>query len=179
MPMFSLTLEERATCPTSCDQWDVCYGNNMPFAHRFDHTDPNFQPMLTHQLSGLALKYPKGFVVRLHVLGDFYEEKYVTFWKKMLMQFPNLNAFGYTHHPVQSRVGKSVNKLNTSYKERWRIRFSDDTSGATNYIALVTDEHGARTSNHVTCPEQLGKTPSCADCGICWASEEPVIFIEH
>lgn len=42
MTMYSLTLEERATCPTDCEQWDNCYGDNMPFAHRFDHTDPDF-----------------------------------------------------------------------------------------------------------------------------------------
>ena len=35
--IFTLTLEERATCPKSCNQWDVCYGNNMPFAHRLEH----------------------------------------------------------------------------------------------------------------------------------------------
>ena len=34
--LFSLTLTERATCPTSCHHWEDCYGNNMPFAHRFD-----------------------------------------------------------------------------------------------------------------------------------------------
>src|SRR3990167_9551526 len=36
MPLYSLTLEERATCERSCNAWSVCYGNNMPFAHRFD-----------------------------------------------------------------------------------------------------------------------------------------------
>ena len=36
--VFSLTLEERATCPTSCERWGDCYGNNMPFAHRLQET---------------------------------------------------------------------------------------------------------------------------------------------
>ena len=33
--LYSLTLVERETCPTSCHHWNDCYGNNMPFAHRF------------------------------------------------------------------------------------------------------------------------------------------------
>ena len=33
--LYSLTLVERETCPTTCHHWDDCYGNNMPFAHRF------------------------------------------------------------------------------------------------------------------------------------------------
>ena len=33
--LYSLTLTERDTCPTSCHHWEDCYGNNMPFAHRF------------------------------------------------------------------------------------------------------------------------------------------------
>ena len=33
--LYSLSLEERKTCPTSCFHWKTCYGNNMPFAHRF------------------------------------------------------------------------------------------------------------------------------------------------
>ena len=38
-PVFTLTLEERATCPSYCEQWDECYGNNMPFGARLEpHT---------------------------------------------------------------------------------------------------------------------------------------------
>ena len=177
MTMYSLTLEERATCPTSCKQWDVCYGNNMPFAHRFDHTDPNFEPMLRAQLECLSLKHPEGFVVRLHVLGDFYDHKYVNFWKKMLMQFPNMNAFGYTHWPYKSKIGAAIGQLNNLYPDRWRIRYSDEDQDVTDFIALV--EHEPGTTNHVICPEQQGKTPSCADCGFCWSSEKPILFIEH
>ncbi len=35
MPLYSLTLEERATCPKDCKMYVPCYGNNMPFATRF------------------------------------------------------------------------------------------------------------------------------------------------
>ena len=35
-PIFTLTLEVRKTCPRSCKHWNNCYGNNMPFATRYD-----------------------------------------------------------------------------------------------------------------------------------------------
>ena len=34
-PIFTVTLQERATCPTDCIHWSNCYGNNMPFATRY------------------------------------------------------------------------------------------------------------------------------------------------
>ena len=99
MAMYSLTLEERKTCPSTCEQWNNCYGNNMPFAHRFDHTSPMFYSDLTDQLRKLSLKHKgEGFVVRLHVLGDFFDEQYVKYWELSLNQLPELHAFGYTHH---------------------------------------------------------------------------------
>jgi hypothetical protein len=33
-PIFTLTLEERATCPPTCAAWAFCYGNNMQAAER-------------------------------------------------------------------------------------------------------------------------------------------------
>jgi len=33
-PAYTLTLEERATCPTTCRHWRSCYGNKMQWAQR-------------------------------------------------------------------------------------------------------------------------------------------------
>ena len=35
LPIYSLTLEERKTCPETCRHWGDCFGNNMPFAVRY------------------------------------------------------------------------------------------------------------------------------------------------
>ncbi len=179
MTMYSLTLEERATCPSDCEQWDNCYGDNMPFAHRFDHTDPNFTSSLEQQLSSLNDKHPDGFVVRLHVLGDFYSGQYIVQWQLWLHQFENMNVFGYTHHEYTSQLGSMINNVNNIHKDRFRVRFSDDLDTAFN--ASVIDETDAPTWNGagIICPEQLGKTDSCASCGYCWTSDQPVVFIEH
>jgi len=176
MTIYSLTLEERATCPSDCEQWDNCYGDNMPFGHRFDHTDPFFTEYLEVQLRALNEKHKQGFVVRLHVLGDFYNEAYVTQWQRWLDQYENLHVFGYTHHRFSSDIGWMVSQINRIYPTRFRIRFSDDTT--TNFSAHVTDEP-VELAEGIMCPEQTGKTDSCATCGYCWSSNQPVVFIEH
>ena len=175
MPLFSLTLEERATCPATCEQWDNCYGNNMPFAHRYDHNHQDFLPNLENQIIQLNNKHAAGFVVRLHVLGDFYSKHYIKEWEKYLNKYSGLRAFGYTHHKLLSPLGQQIHQLNTKYPDRFRVRFSDDTTVDFTAVTEKTDT-GVK---GIYCPEQQGKTSSCATCGYCWASDKPVIFIEH
>ena len=175
MTIYSLTLEERATCPSDCEQWDNCYGNNMPFGHRFDHTDPKFIYFLSAQLEHLNRKHTEGFVIRLHVLGDFYDTHYVDQWRTWLDQFENLHVFGYTHHNLRSDIGWWINQTNRIYPSRFRVRFSDDSD--TEFSAHVGTDTAL--SGGIMCPEQTGKTDSCASCGYCWSSNQPVVFIEH
>ena len=53
--LYSLTLVERETCPTSCHHWDDCYGNNMPFAHRFKNA--NIDLLLEREIESLMQKH--------------------------------------------------------------------------------------------------------------------------
>ena len=92
--LYSLTLTERDTCPTSCHHWEDCYGDNMPFAHRFRAV--GLEQKLETELAALIESNPSGIVVRLHVLGDFYSIDYVKFWEEMLFKHPSLCLFGYT-----------------------------------------------------------------------------------
>lgn len=167
MPLYQLTLEERKTCPRSCAQWANCYGNNMYLAHRADVTDPAFYDTLAQELSDLDAKYPDGFVVRLHVLGDFPNKKYVTFWKRALTLWPSLRIFGYTHRwPGQDGIGEAIEALNS---DRCWIRFSDRGGKMS---ANVSGEG-------IPCPEQTGKTQSCLTCGLCWSTDRAIKFEPH
>jgi hypothetical protein len=180
MAMYSLTLQERATCPTSCEQWNNCYGNNMPFAHRFDHTAPDFYTLLEEQLAKLNKKRAgEGFVIRLHVLGDFFSDDYVDFWGEMVLKYPELNAFGYTHHDPQYAVGYMVDRLNILHPDRWQIRFSDDKNVLMS-AHVVNKNYLPVKGQEVICPEQQGKTKSCATCGLCWSAPNlKIMFVEH
>lgn len=177
--MYSLSLEERATCPSDCEQWDNCYGDNMPFAHRFDHTDPNFISYLEVQLRALNEKHPEGFVVRLHVLGDFYDGLYIVQWQLWLNQYENLRVFGYTHHTADSQLGNMINNINRIYPDRFRIRYSDDWDQEFSAHVSKTENTVRLLGNGIVCPEQTGQTSSCTTCGYCWTSDHPVVFIEH
>lgn len=183
--IYSLTLEERATCPRTCEQWDNCYGNNMPFAHRFDHTDKDFLKLLEENVDDVCLKHPEGVLLRLHVLGDFFSVEYVKFWARMLGKHDNLHIFGYTHHdPEDSIIGFLIDAMNVLYEEQFAVRFSD--SGKTIFSAhVIKPDQRARTMTErpqsaLICPEQDGKTSSCATCGLCWsAGNRSIFFLEH
>lgn len=179
--MYSLSLEERKTCPSTCQQWDNCYGNNMPFAHRFDSNDPAFLSKLEQQLDKLAKKHiakGQGIVVRLHVLGDFFSVDYVKWWESMLKVYgPKLCVFGYTHCQWTSDIGQEIAANNYAYPDYWQIRFSDDPMLDMSAHVVPPGYHPI-TGKEVVCPEQLGKTASCADCGLCWSAPNRRIMFE-
>ena len=173
--LYSLTLTERDTCPESCHHWEDCYGNNMPFAHRF--TTLGLVQVVEEQIETLIKKHPEGIVIRLHVLGDFYSLDYVRFWERMLKQFPTLCVFGYTAREDDSNIGAAIQFLNIQYQDRWVVRFS--RSNETKRIGLWYAAEESFEGKAFTCPEQTGKLNSCADCGLCWTAPKTVRFLSH
>lgn len=171
--IYSLTLTERATCPTSCHHWNDCYGNNMPFAHRFEH-GPLLQDKLTEEVRALCSKHDK-VAIRLHVLGDFYSMEYVRFWDALMCVHPNLHVWGYTART--DNIGREVMALNLRYPTRWAVRISSSQE-STDPMNIFAAEEGF-TGDHFVCPEQTGKVKSCGDCGLCWQSTKTVKFLSH
>ena len=169
MPMYQLSLEERKTCPQTCQQWATCFANNMAFAHRIDHTHPEFLPMLALEIKALALKYKHGFVIRPHVIGDYFSPEYTAFWVEQTALYDNLHIFGFTHHLRDGEIGRMITEWNKN--PRVWVRFSDQ--GGKMSANVGTDHDG------FTCPEQTGGTESCLTCGACWSTERAVNFILH
>lgn len=168
MPIFSLTLEERKTCPP-CENAHNCYGNKMQWSERYEH-GPAFEAMLERELAEKQAKHPKGFVVRLHVLGDFYSEEYVIRWGEWLNRFPALQVFGYTaHNPFESDIGLALLCLRRVHPTRWWVRWSN-RGGQT---WLSTGPGG------IVCPAQTGQTACCGTCALCWTAEKVITFLEH
>lgn len=175
MPIFSLTLEERATCPRSCLQWRGCFGNHMQAATRYRH-GPALEATLGDELAAMQRRHPRGFVLRLHVLGDFYSVDYVARWAAWLRAFPALHVFGYTAWQRGTPIGDAVARLRDRRWDRFAIR----TSGAaTGPRTSVIDGAGA---DGVVCPAQTGRTASCGSCALCWspaARTLPIAFERH
>lgn len=95
---LTLTLTERETCPASCIHWNDCYGNGMRFAHRMSII--GLMTAIEKQLTNLPAD--KEYIIRLHILGDFFSVAYVAFWDRMMDKFPNIKIFGYTAHPIDN-----------------------------------------------------------------------------
>lgn len=114
-PIFTLTLEERRTCPRSCVMWAGCYGNRMHWALRWP-AGKEMEGRIQKELAELQDRYPEGFVVRLHVLGDFYSTEYVTKWRKWLYLYPALRVYGYTARRRSDPIGRAVERL---ARRRW------------------------------------------------------------
>lgn len=177
MPIFYLTLEERATCPRACANWTTCYGNNMPFAKRI-RPGLDLLVSLNRELGRLQKVYPSGFVVRLHMLGDFYSVDYVNQWGGWMRDFPALHVFGYTAHDQASPIGSIVAAFNWRWNTRWAVRFSGGHGPMT---AQTLDRLPAKVDQPegLVCPHQLGHVPTCGACGLCWTSDRPILFVEH
>jgi hypothetical protein len=171
MPLRVLTLEERATCPATCKAWEFCYGDNMFLAKRNDAFADGFEDYLRDDLRELARKYPKGYVIRLHELGDFYSVAYVQLWRDMMAELPALHVYGYTHRGDE--IADAIDDWQAEFPERCAIMNSDNASPRTTRPAATIDGAG------VPCPQQTGKTASCATCGLCMNGTTKVSFSSH
>lgn len=188
-PIFTLSLEERATCPRSCAVFDACYGNGMPAAVRF-HYNPQLLIAIYRDLTVLSrLRASRnGFVVRLHVLGDFPDARYARQWARWSTEFPALHVEGYTAHPRHGEIGSIIATMNARHPERWQIRnsVSPDTPYAPMQVTTLWEKPASNAFDPETktmvCPQELGKTQTCGTCGICWKPElnhVRVAFLGH
>lgn len=178
--VFTLTLEERATCPRSCDLWSSCYGNSMPHSRRWRH-GPAFEAKLAEEVAALCAQH-ETVLIRLHVLGDFYSEDYVRLWGEMLFQHPNLHVFGFTAWGPFTAIGARI--VGLRHSGRFSIRNSGHC-GEWGSFTIDFPTEKPRLGDAVVCPEQraamngTGKADHCGACGLCWAGNAAIVFIMH
>jgi len=184
LPVVTLTLEERATCPASCGLWAECYDNAMPLARRHRH-GPGLIAALDRELRALAAAHPGGFAVRLHVLGDFWSMDYLAAWVRWMAALPGLHVWGYTAHGRQTPIGGIVAEANEFWPGRWAVRFSVPPGGPAGPMQATTIWRRPATAvvpEGIVCPAQTGATDACATCGLCWApaaAGRRIVFIGH
>lgn len=181
MPIFTLTLEERATCPRSCAVYRQCYGNAMQLARRHV-VDQDFFDKMGVELFNLQQAHPDGFVVRLHILGDFPSPDYVAAWSIWLEDYPALHVFGYTAWQVDSEIGALIVKLRDAQWNRFAVRTSGAAAQPCGAVTIFRMPEGPRVAEGIVCPAMTGKTDCCGTCGLCWAEAaagETIVFIAH
>jgi len=156
-----------------------CYGNNMHHAKRVRH-GPAFEERLALELALLQSRYPRGFAIRLHVLGDFYSVEYVRLWESFLARFPAMFVFGFSARwrrddPIAVALVDLV--LREWDEGRFRVRFSD---APVDECSTVSIEHPRQApADAIICPAQTGRTESCGTCGLCWHTKRRIAFLQH
>lgn len=179
--IVTLTLEERATCPRSCEMWRRCYGNSSPFTHRYRH-GPELEAALEREVAALCEKHDQ-VLVRLHLLGDFYSGEYIALWQRLLGRHEGLHVFGFTAWPEKTVNGSRIAWMRDVFGMRWSVRHSG-RGGEWGSFTIDWPTERKVLGDAVVCPEQLSANagPSdkhCGNCGICWSTAAPIVFIEH
>ncbi|HZT90332.1 MAG TPA: hypothetical protein VFA12_20495 [Stellaceae bacterium] len=178
-PIFALTLEERATCPSSCHHWRSCFGNAMHWSRRLRHGQ-ELVDGLSREMAMLQRQHPQGFAVRLHILGDFYAVEYVKAWRRWLDLYPALHVFGFTAWRPGTEIGDAVHDLVAAQPSRFAIRQSHTEPGVFRAVTIASTDD--RSGEGFVCPAQTGETAYCGTCGACWAEgarDKTVFFLTH
>jgi hypothetical protein len=178
LPAYTLTLEERATCPQACRHWRSCYGNKMHRPQRMQ-AGPDLEWRLVREVALLDIEYPNGFAVRLHNLGDFYSVEYVELWGSLLERHPGLRIWGYSAR-LDGPIAAALAKLIARHSERFAMRFSNAPSPfAAGPTTITIESIRQKPADAILCPEQVGKTESCSTCALCWQTKRRIAFVQH
>jgi hypothetical protein len=154
-------------------------GNSMQAAERIVAGEQLLEA-LTLELEALQRQHPGGFMVRLHVLGDFYSADYVRFWTSALETFPALHVFGFTARLPGTEIGDALWALTGSDWDRFAIRFSGLDSHEK--ASILQGDSGSNTPDStkaIPCPAQTEATECCASCMLCIHSKRSIMFARH
>ena len=171
--VFTLTLEERATCPKTCVNFRDCYGNNMNWSSRIQ-VDGDLMILLSAEVRKLVAVHGR-ILVRLHVLGDFFSTAYVAFWHALLHALPGLHLYGYTARNGCA-IGREIERIN-EHPRCW-IRFSGGRPGQFRALTVESVDQAAE-AGAIVCPVQTNRTDCCGTCGLCWSTPKPIAFLRH
>jgi hypothetical protein len=180
--IFTLTLEERATCPQSCDLWDGCYGNSMQHSRRWRH-GPALEARIRAEVKDLCNRNDR-VLIRLHILGDFYSLAYVRLWADLIDKHLGLFVFGFTAWRANTLIGAEIVALRRLRPDRFFMRHSG-WSGPWGSFTLDFPTEKARIGSAIVCPEQRdamdggARGMHCGACGLCWKGDTAIAFVEH
>jgi hypothetical protein len=177
-PLFSLKLEERKTCPATCQQLAHCYGNNMGRRTTRWNVDVALYTRLRVELDALSYRH-RSYVIRLHDLGDFASVEYVKFWLDALNRHLGLKLYGYTHWPRDSEVGAAIEAESDKWN-RFRIRFSDNHLGPRTIHVIPDRGQQAKHRLGIVCPaDRTRPQVTCGSCALCINSMVPIVLKQH
>ena len=180
--VFSWSITPVKSCPNHMECAKYCYAR---FPYRFyKYTkiawDRNFEFAKTGEFVDHIITQLKRAmnckIVRIHVSGDFFNQKYVDNWTKITKMFPDIKFYGYTKtfhlfDFTELTSLENVNIINSicfdggiNFGDKDRVKFLTDNG----YIVCP-----------VTVPENKNKKITCGkDCNICIYNDK-VCFYKH
>ena len=179
--ILTLTLEERATCPTSCAMWRGCYGNGMQYSRRWRH-GPELEAKIEAEVKAACARHQL-VLIRLHVLGDFYSVGYLSLWARLLIEHENLNVFGFTAWGLKTEIGSSIAIMRETLGARFSVRHSG-IAARWGSFTLDGPTEKRTLGDAIVCPEQFDAMKGeqgrhCGNCALCWHSDACIVFVEH
>lgn len=182
--IFTLTLEERATCPSYCPLWQTCYGNSMNWSIRW-RPGPVLEAQIEADVKRLTDLHGR-ILVRLHILGDFPDKTYVHLWRRLLREYPGLNVFGFTAHRDDTDMGQAIAGIRSDFPRRFNIRHSGRSGPWGSITTDMVEIDRPMILDVAMCLEQRDamsggkKGMHCGDCGLCWTGKPtPIGFFIH
>lgn len=188
--IFTLTLEERATCPRSCIHWQTCMGNRMVKSRRW-RDSPAFRDALMREVDAVCAEHDK-VLIRLHILGDFIDAEYLDLWRLALARNDNLSIFGFTAHEPGTPLGDAIARMRDDPDQGFGLRFAVRHSGREGRWGSTVIDHPTEArhidraaTRAVVCPEQVaamngeGQADHCGACGLCWKGATEIVFVQH
>ena len=147
---------------------------------RLAHEDPErLYQLLRRDVQATLVYEPDGFLLRVHEAGDFVSPAHAAVYVRLAAEYPAVTFFGYSRAWTNQSIVPHLITLNEL--PNVTIRESIDESRPTGTGLAPVAYFGPKEmepAGPFRCPEQLGG-PKCADCGLCWRVNRPVVFQQH
>lgn len=175
---FDLPAGPEFSCPGASEWCRVnCYARkgHFLFANVQDKYARNWEA--AQDLNGLAAalcaelaNLPAGTVVRLHTSGDFFSADYILMWRGLAQIFSGIRFYAYTHSWSRLDLLLALEELRAEPNVKLWASEDPSTGPAPDgwRVAKVFSSFG-ESSGYASCPEQTGRKPNCASCGLCFA----------
>lgn len=190
--IFVWDLPAVTTCPGASEEcMEICY-NADPRDDIFPVEDwainwwwvENQQWKLKNKIKFQIDKAAKPCTVRIHSSGDFYSEDYIQFWIEIVKYSPPIQFWAYTKSWWIPELLPALQELhdleNVQLFASWDRSMPEPPKGWRLAVVRKHDEEaedfGIPKQNMFQCPEQTGKVPNCASCGLCMRNSKKGVF---